>query len=344
VQIAQDLAPDGTPINNATAPFPAPNTASRLTTDQMLPPAVDRAAAYPLTGSDLLPLPASIGWPDSTVLTLNNLEAVSGVYQVWYVNPTTNQAVPATGTWTQVLAGDTIATGSGDLAITGGPGTFRIVTDAYPVIGEPDVSDSLSTLLVSIEQGASATSPSTVQPFWSTVLKRAGGSTGGALPFGEFTFGDDSRGPERFVAQGKLAGGVIGNLRGTEFIGSRLEVSLSGLMRPPIGYQYRAYLCESDDDSCAPTNPTTTHFSLGGLMSPSGVSLDAADTAPNDANLSDTRIVKAVVSLEVTGAQTLCDFDRFRLVLEPKNAAGPPLATIFSALLPVKVRSATSCQ
>jgi hypothetical protein len=120
-------------------------------------------------------------------------------------------------------------------------------------------------------------------------------------------------------------------------------VTFSGLQRPPIGYVYRAYLCESADDACSPTDPTTTFFSLGGLMSPSGLSLDAADTAPNDAFLSATRIVKAMVSVDVTGAQTLCDFDRLRLTLEPKSGAGPALAQIFSVLLPAKVRTAESC-
>jgi hypothetical protein len=344
LQIAQDLAPDGTPVNNATAPFPAPSTTSRLVSDQMQPPAVDRAAAYPLTGAQLLPLPASVGWPDSVVATLSNVEAVNGTYQVWFVNPTTHAAAPASGTWVRVLGTDTIASGSGNLAFEGGPGTISFVTDAYPAIGQADISDSLTTLLVSIEASASATAPSTAQPFWTTVLKRAGGTVGGTLTFGEFTLDDDARAPERFVAQGKLAGGVIGNLRGEEFIGSRLEVTFTGLQRPPIGYQYRAYLCESEDDACSPSDPSTTFFSLGGLMSPLGVSLDAADTAPNDANLSATRIVKAVVSVDVTGAQTLCDFDRLRLVIEPKIGAGPPLAQIFSVLLPDKVRAATSCR
>jgi hypothetical protein len=343
LQIAQDLAPDGTPINNALAPFPAPNTTSRLVTDQMQPSAVDRAAAYPLTGAQLLPLPASVGWPDSVTTTIGNLEAVSGAYQVWFVNPNTKQAEPASGTWVRVVGTDTVASGSGNLSFSGGPGTIRIRTDRYTAIGQPDVSDSLTTLLVSIEQGGSAAAPSSAQPFWTTILKAAGGTTGGALRFGEFTLADDTRGPEIFVAQGKLAGGVIGNVRDGTFIGSRLEVTFSGLQRPPIGYVYRAYLCESADDACSPTDPTTTFFSLGGLMSPSGLSLDAADTAPNDAFLSATRIVKAMVSVDVTGAQTLCDFDRLRLTLEPKSGAGPALAQIFSVLLPAKVRTAESC-
>ena len=361
LQIAQDLAPDGTPINNATAPFPAPLTTSRLVADQMVPPAVDRAAAYPLPGAELLPLPGSTGWPDSVVATLSNVDPLStGVYKVWYVNPVTNQAAPATGTWVRTVGTDTVESGSGQLTFDGGPGTIRIVTDAYTAIGQPDVSDSLATLLVSIEQNASAASPSTSQPFWTTIIKRAGGTVGGTVLFGEFTLGDDTRGPERFIAQGSMAGGIIGDtvvvlvdttingeatrIRASEFVGSRIEVRFTGLMRPPLGYRYNAYLCSSETGSCNAADPETVFFDLGGLMSPSGVSLDNADVAPNDANLSSTRIVTAFVNVDVSGAQTLCDFDRFRLVLEPTDGAGPPLAQIFDAALPAQLTGARSCR
>jgi hypothetical protein len=345
VQIAQDLAPDGTPIANAYAPFPAPNT-TLVASGQQGPAAVDRNTAFPISYASALGLPSTFGIPDSTVLTLRNVDALtSGVYQVWYANPTTGVAQPATGKWVRVVGTDTVASESGTSTFSGGAGTIVFTTDAYSAIGEPDVSDSLSSLIVSVEQSAGATTPSSTQPFWATIIKELGETgVGGTLPFGEFTFGDASRGPELFRPQGKLAGGVIGNLRGDTFVGSEIEVTFTGLMRPPIGYQYRAYLCASDDEVCALDDPTTTFFALGGLMSPSGVSLDNADTDPNDANLSSTRVVSALVSAQVTGGPTLCDFDRFRLVLEPKGAGGPPQTTIFNALLPAKVRSATSCQ
>ena len=79
-------------------------------------------------------------------------------------------------------------------------------------------------------------------------------------------------------------------------------------------------------------------------MSPSGVSLDNADSAPNDSNLSATRIVSAFASATVSGGQTLCEFDRFRLVLEPTDGAGPPLAHIFDAALPAQLTGARSCR
>jgi hypothetical protein len=157
-----------------------------------------------------------------------------------------------------------------------------------------------------------------------------------------------------------MAGGVIGDtvvvlvdttidgqatkIRAAQFVGSRLEVRFTGLMRPPLGYRYNAYLCGSDDGSCSPTNSTTEFFDLGGLMSPSGVSLDNADSAPNDGNLSATRIVSAFASASVAGGQTLCDFDRFRLVLEPIAGGGPPLAHVFDAALPARLTGARSCR
>ncbi len=359
-QIAQDLSPSGAPIANAFAPFPAPNTLLRLASDQQLPAAVDRNPSFPISYATALALPSTFGVPDSVSIRLNNVEALAtGTYNVWLVNPTTNASAPATGRWVRVVGSDTVASGSGTSTFDGGPGTIIFTTDAYSAIGQPDVSDSLSVLLVSIEQNAGATSPSTSQPFWTTVIKKVGGTVGSALQFGEFTLGDDTRGPEIFRPQGTMSGGVIGDtvvvlvdttidgqatrIRAAQFVGSRIEVKFSGLMRPPLGYRYNAYLCGSDDGSCSPLNSTTEFFDLGGLTSPSGLSLDNADSAPNDGNLSATRIVSSFASAAVSGAQTLCDFDRFRLVLEPIAGGGPPLAHVFDAALPAQLTGARSC-
>jgi hypothetical protein len=359
MQIAQDLAPNGSPVPNAFAPFPAPNTTTRFVSDNLFPAAVDQSAAFPISYSTALALPSTFGAPDSVTISLTNLEALtSGTYKVWFVNPTTNAAMPATGRWVRVVGTDTVASSTGTSTFEGGPGTIHFTTDSYFDIGQPDVSDSLSVLLVSIEQSAGATAPSTAQPLWTTIIKKVGGSVGGAMTFGEFTLGDDSRGPERYIAQGTMAGGVIGDtvvifvdttingeatrIRGAEFVGSRVEVKFTGLMRPPLGYRYAAYLCGSASGTCSEAN--TSFFELGGLMSPSGLSLDNADSAPNDSNLSDTRIVTAIASAVVSGGQTLCDFDRFRLVLEPIDGAGPPLAHVFDTALPAQLTSARSCR
>ncbi|HSJ65098.1 MAG TPA: hypothetical protein VK922_14495 [Gemmatimonadaceae bacterium] len=358
VQIAQDLAPNGTPIPNAYAPFPAPGT-TLATADQQGPAAVDRGAAFPISYTTALALPSTFGAPDSVTISLTNVEALAtGTYKVWFVNPTTNAASPATGKWVRVVGTDTVASSTGTSTFEGGPGTIHFTTDSYFDIGQPDVSDSLSVLLVSIEQNAGAAAPSTAQPFWTTVIKKVGGTVGGAMLFGEFTLGDNSRGPERFIAQGTMSGGVIGDtvvvfvdttingeatrIRGAEFVGSRVEVKFTGLMRPPLGYRYAAYLCGSASGTCTEAN--TSFFELGGLMSPSGLSLDNADSAPNDGNLSDTRIVTAIASAVVSGGQTLCDFDRFRLVLEPIDGAGPPLAHVFDTALPAQLTGARSCR
>ena len=361
MQIAQDLAPDGTPVANAFAPFPAPNTTLRFVSDNLFPAAVDQSLAFPISYSTALALPSTFGEPDSVTITLNNVEELAtGVYKVWLVNPTTNASAPATGKWVRVVGTDTVASSTGTSTFDGGPGSIIFTTDAYSAIGQPDVSDSLSVLLVSIEQDAGASSPSLSQPLWTTVIKKVGGTVGGAIQFGEFTLGDDSRGPELFRPQGTMSGGVIGDtvvilvdttingaatkIRAAQFVGDRVEVRFSGLMRPPLGYRYNAYLCGSDDGSCSPTNTTTEFFDIGGLTSPSGLSLDNADSAPNDGNLSATRIVTAFASASVSGAQTLCDFDRFRLVLEPIAGGGPPLAHVFDAALPGQLTAARSCR
>lgn len=369
IQIAQDLDVAGNPVANAFAPFPAPNTVlintaaspNLTSTGHTTPPAVDRLASYPLSFTAQVALPGSEGEPDSVIVTFNNTEALNGaVYKVWYANPTSNAAKAATGKWVRIVGTDTVASGTNTSTFPGGPGRIVFTTGTYGSIGQPDVSDSLSVLLVSIEADANAAAPSAAQPFWTTIIKKVGASVGGALRFGEFTLGDDSRGPEIFVAQGRMAGGVIGDtvlvlvdttidgqatkVRAAQFVGDRVEVTFTGLMRPPIGYRYQAYLCGSNDGTCAPTNTTTVFHDLGGLVAPGGASLDNADTAPNDGNLSDAKIVAAVASGSVAGATSLCDFDRFRLVLEPIKGDGPPLAHVFDALLPAQLRGARSCR
>lgn len=373
IQIAQDLDAAGQPVANAFAPFPAPNTrffnatASpnlTATSGQIAPPAPDQAPSFPLSQTALGALPGAVGPPDSVTVTLNNLQALTGaVYKAFYVNPTTNAARPAIGRFVRRVGTTTADSADNTSTFNGGPGTITFVTRPYGQIGAPDVSDSLSVLVISIVSDAAATQPSSAQPFFTNVIKTIGGTVGGALQFGAFNLNNELD-PGLFRAQGQLAGGVIGDtvlvlvdsiidgvstkVRAAQFVGSRIEVRFTGLQRPPSGYRYAGFLCGSANELCSVTDPTTVFLNLGGLEGPGGTSLDDADLAPNSANLSSTRILEARLSYDVategSTGDTICDYDRFRLALVPIAGDDLPLAYIFDTLLPTLIRTARSCR
>ena len=362
VQIAQDLRPDGTPVFNALPPFPAPATTATIA-GQEAPPTVDRSAAFPPAQSVLLTLPGAFGEPDSVIATLRNVQALEGsnVYKAWYVDTVTNTARPATGRLLRVVGTDTVERVASTSTFKGGPGTITFVTRPYSEIAA-GTADTLTFLVISKEGDANATAPSSSQPFWTKVFKRPGESVGGAMTFGDFQFNEPGA-PERFVAQGTMRGGIIGDttlvvkdttiegrrvtVRRSRFVGSTLQLTFAGLMRPPDGYEYRVLLCGSPSEECTPQDSTTV-LDLGGLAGPSGESLDDADTAPNSGNLSPTRILSARLTRDlatVSGAPAVCDFDRIRLVLHAKGGVTTPPSPVivFDVVMPGIVRNAHTC-
>ena len=367
IQLAQDLDLNGAPIPNAYPPFPAPRTTGTATT-QEAPPAIDRAATYPAPFEVQVTLPGAFGEPDSVMLTLTNLQQLEGgaVYKAWYVNPTTGAAAPATGDYLRIVDGDTVARQSGSSTFEGGPGTIVFTTDPYSQIGQPDVSDSLAFLLITQEQSAAATTPSTSQPIWVRVIKLPRLPVGGAVAFGDFNFrpGQTAATPEPFVPQGRMSGGVLGDtvtifidttitegtetrtvrLRRGEFVGSTLEVLFTQLMRPPIGYEYRGYLVGKVADA----EEDTTLVDAGGLVGPNRESLANADVDPVTSNLTLSQIHRATLSYNVATSgpsnDTLCDYARFRLYLVPKGGAEPPATLIFDTALPERLTGARQCR
>jgi hypothetical protein len=320
------------------------------------------AAVFRATGAD-----TSRFAPESVVVTLRNLQRLgTGAYTAWYVNPSTRTAKPATGRYVRKIGTATADSSAAVSSFAGGPGTITFVTRPYREIGNADVSDSLTHLLITVEASDAATAPSAAQPLWVRVLKVPGVGVGGSLSFGEFNFGEEVP-PRIFRAQGSLQGGVIGTtvLRDTvvtvegetdtiqvpDFRGSVLNVRLTNLQRPPTGYRYRAYLCTSRDANaaCAPTDTSTRFLTAGALAGPDEQSLENADTDPTSANLSPTRILSAFLVFDVaTNAvsgqpDAVCNYDRFQVALEPKSGSSPPLAIVFNALLPQAVIVAHQC-
>ncbi len=359
LQVAQDLDLSGKPIANAFAPFPAPNVTGVATGD---PPVADQQTAFPLTESVLATLNGAIGVPDSVRVTATNLARLEqGAYKVWYINPTSGAAKPAVGTYTRTLGGVVVDSAAGVSTFQGGAGSITFTSGPY-LTDAGAYADSLRFVLVTKETDPAAATPSGSQPLWQSIFKIPPGSAGGTLLFGDFNNGAERF---RFVPQGTLTGAVIGDtvavfvadtvegevvqVRRAEFRGSVVEVTMTGLTRPPEGYRYQAYLFTAGDASTTPATDSA-YLSLGGLRDRSGDSLDDADTVAPNANVSATRIefaqLRYDVSAEGPAGDTMCQYDRLRVFLEPKGmtTAEAPLTRIFDLALPARVTGAFRCQ
>jgi hypothetical protein len=360
MQIAQDLDLNGKPIANAFAPFPAPATPFVATGD---PPIPDQEAEFPLSADVLATLTGAIGVPDSVSVTATNVARLDqGVYKVWYLNPTTGAAKPAIGKYTRTLDGVVQADSAvGTSTFQGGPGTITFTSGPY-LTDAGTYDDSLRFVVVTKEADAAAATPSGSQPLWQNIFKIPPGSAGGSLFFGDFNSGTSRF---RFIPQGSLSGAVLGDtvpvtvtdtvegqvvqVRVLEFQGSMLDVTMTGLTRPPEGYRYQAYLFTSRDESTTPVTDSAL-VNIGGLKDRAGESLDDADVATASANISATRIEFAQllydVAREEPAGDVICQYDRLRVYLEPKGRAvgDAPPTLIFNLALPGRVTTAFRCQ
>lgn len=345
LQIAQDLSPAGVAYNNAFPPFPAPKMSSGALADK---------SPFPLPTDVLAQLRGGQPTPISTTLTLENLQALSGgaVYTVWYYNPANQHAVKANGTYVRKSGGTTADSAADVSSFTGGPGTITFTAPSY-LADVGSYSDTLKYLIVTQESSAGATTPSASRLLWAGEWNlRPALPAGGTLTFGNFDSGTV------FLPQGSATGGVLGdttsvlvteNVGGKptqvlekQFVGSKIEMQFSGLMRPPVGYKYEGYL----------HNKTTGALTdLGGLYTPSGVSLDSADVMGNSPYLSSSMIVSSKLVADVhdlgSGGVTdqICNYDRFELFLVPKSGAvSSPISAIFNIALPDRVLNAASCR
>ena len=365
MQIAQDLAPNGTPVANAFAPFPAPavNTNNVLTGGQGHA-TVDQNPAFPISFSAQLALPAAFGEPDSIIVRMQNVQRLeTGTYKAWYVNRTTNEAKPAIGRYIRrsitVSAADTALRDTtvfedvaGTSTFKGGPQEIIFVTRPYGEIGNPTVADSLSTLLITIEQNENAAAPSNSQPFWvNGIIKNAGTALPTTLNFGDANFNQGTAAPQIFTAQGTFSGGVIGDTtiigqgEDTEvvFEGTTVRLNFSGLTRPPEGYEYVAYMCK---DTCSPLLPASNFLSMGTLLGPGNEDLTQADNPSyTSANVVGQRISSAFLTYDFAGSgTTVCEFDRFRLALQPKGAVEIPTTYVIDAPLSATITRADACR
>lgn len=322
-QIGVDLDASGNPVNNAQAPFPT--------------------AAF--TIPQMVAAPGGAGRPDSLRVTFDQLEALTGgaLYEAWLVNPTTGLMRLATGRYNllKIIAERDPITGeitsTRDSLVDSIPGTssfvggntedgFRhqlVLSDAALAGGPEDSLGFYTHLFLTIDQSPGDATVSPIRPFWFQYTDQGGTPTDffdddftvvcdtvdctdqEPSDFGVFDPGNPAA-SRSYSAQGIGLGGVRDDV---------LSVDLDNLSRPPVGYQYVAWLVPGSGAAFRLpdiTGPPPERLSLvdsdvefvEGLVTPTGI-LEA-----------NFRVVASDLGI------VFSDFVNFMITLEPK--AGEP--------------------
>jgi hypothetical protein len=359
IQVAQDVDPDGVPLNNAYPPFPAPgmttvpnsSTTGPTAANPFNPaanfPKVDRLAAFPMdttTANNADPatsfaysLPGAYRIPNVVTGKLFNLQALTaGVYKLWLVNRDGSLFKPATGTLAEYTFPDGVPTAgqtvTGPIEFTSAIDTAYFTLDPYTTItGAPGAGDSLFNLVVTKEDAAGAGQPGASQPLWVSVARLPGvpgfGTAAGNLAFGTFS----SR--LHFVPQGSLSGGVIGDTN--SFRDARIDLKLTGLMRPPVGYEYHGFLLPS----------AAAAEDIGTILGPDGQPLTDADVTVGGP-VTETAIVSATLDhsfATASGTPAICGYDGVAVYLVPKGDVDAPVTAVFEAGIPGAVLGSPAC-
>jgi hypothetical protein len=248
---------------------------------------------------------------DTIRLTATNLTPLTGsAYSVWLAQSGVGTPVRATGNVIRLDPADTTSrdtlVGVSEFAIAAPRTTARVEVDFATY-----ASVAYDAMVVAIGAAGVGTIPQ-VQPLWATMtaVKAAGApvpSLTSTAKFGTFNGGSS---PTLFGAAGTGTGGIYG---------TELREDIKRIPRPPLGYQYEAWLVSSTS-AAAP-------LSLGPILSPYPdlEPLTDADVS-TDPPLSGVEITQAAVRYEATDVTFYCDWDRVQLRVAPKSGAGslPP--------------------
>jgi hypothetical protein len=268
-QMGPDVDAAGNPVPNALAPYP---TAT-----------VNTATFRELPGGA-----AAFATPGAITLQLAGLPTLGGPrYQLFAhrVGDDAYQAIPAK----LVVAGDTVRGVTFDSP--GEDATFHLVIDDEAGV---DLG-AFNTIVLSIEDGQGAATPSTRQFLFTEYLTPALALRSGPLTLGTFGGGAAAR-EFRISGAGTLT-----------FYGDSLFADLQRLAPPPAGFQYRSYLALLRDDAVQGTPARLNVLTLNALG-------DASD-----------RIARSQVG-------SFHDFNTYLVVLEP---IGSQNTTISRALVQV---------
>lgn len=275
------------------------------------------------------------GTADTITLTVRNLAALNGVYQVWLLNAATGQVASPVGEWVATepdANGDPVQVGSGQ-GRSFNAGSKRTITfTTNSALAGMDLGQTTHVFL-SIES-AEASAPSTAQPLWGRHTGADGTPASGNLSFGTFDLGDE---PVTFggspFGEGAFTGAEFGRT-------DLLRVRFRNLPLPPIGYFYEGYLRTDDGATETSTGELTTEFAEG-FRSLRDVDVDRSISS----QIAPTRIIEAAIraTLADVGGTEFYVFDEFVLKLRPKISTESGPTVVVGGTVPdgVKARGAS---
>lgn len=302
---------------------------------------------------------------DSVIITLAGLDTLTGgSYTVWFANDSATKFAPATALNIIATRRDSSLNAAGDPVFinTNFPSTgaqfragganiaLRVATSRAAAAAFAG-TDSLNTVLISIESGAPGAAPSAVRPLWAR-RSQANASRVAAIRFGTFARGipvaalaGNPAANQEFVFATNGAMTIVPRGR-VEVRGGILVVNDSNYFRPPVGYYYNLYGIKLD---------TTGRFRdtlyLGRRQSPfpERISLYEADVSnPAPSVVFDgPRVILAMGARlsadtlpKAQGSTPWRDFGFVRVNLEPKAGIEGRMgsATLMEATLPASVR------
>lgn len=300
-----EALPDSTP-NYAKPVFraqigPLPTTAGAIVNNSYgpLPPAA-------LTAAQLALLTGATSRPDTVTVDMSNLAqlASGSAYQVWFVKGGTDSAAKATGNVYKIVGGvavDSQLNASEFNADTTTGASWRIRID----YGQYASLAAFNTVVLTIASASGSTLPSS-QPLWSGVSSKSAGQPAPALTatmsFGTFDAGGANKAVWGLTGRGE--GGTAGR---------NLDITVSHVVRPPVGFFYNAYLRNTTTGAALDLGPIT------GLFPDYASLVDADINATGTVNA--VEVVQAMFRYRASSETELCGYDRIELRMEPKLKA-----------------------
>jgi hypothetical protein len=301
---------------------------------------------------------------DSVIITLAGLDTLTtGNYTVWFANDSATKFAPATALNIVATRRDSSFNAAGDPVFTNtaftttgasfkAGGSNIALRVAVSRVSAPALvaTDSLTTVLISIEPGAAGAAPGEVRPLWAR-RSQASATRVSSLRFGTFGRGipvqpGNPGANQEFVVATNGAMTIVPRGR-VEVRGNIMILNDSNYFRPPVGYYYNAYGIKLD--TTGRFNDTTY---LGRRTAPypdRGISLYEADkTNPAPRVVFDSpRVIFAMASRlssdtipDAAGSPAWKNYGFVRVNLQPKAGIEGRMgsATILEATLPPSIR------
>jgi hypothetical protein len=254
-----------------------------------------------LTVAQLALRPGGVSRADSVQFTATRLMTLTAgnVYQPWLVRSGTATAQKITGRVIRLNGSTVVDTlnGVSEFTLSGGANRARVEFAFAPY----DSVAPYDFVVLAVASPGGTTLPA-MQPYWGGGIQKLAGQSGSlsvAASFGSFNGGTNSF---PWGATGWGAGGLFDN---------ELREVLYRLARPPLGYEYEAWLVNATD--------TTKRVNLGPLEGPppSYASLADADTMTK-LPLDGPEITQSGFRDVAATPTYYCSYDLVEVLLKPK--------------------------